>query len=50
VFGFLFWGFGIWWVIMAIAMTLHYIKRMKLPLFMWFLASIFISDPKLDWL
>jgi len=20
------------------------------PLFMWFLASIFISDPKLDWL
>jgi C4-dicarboxylate transporter/malic acid transport protein len=30
VFGFLFWGFGIWWVIMAIAMTLHYQRKLKL--------------------
>ena len=41
VFGFLFWGFGIWWVIMAIAMTLHYIKRMKLPYAMSWWAFTF---------
>ncbi|OPY92812.1 MAG: putative membrane protein [Syntrophaceae bacterium PtaU1.Bin231] len=31
VFGLLFWGFGIWWVIMAIAMTLYYMRTTKLP-------------------
>lgn len=31
LFGFLFWGFGIWWVVMAIAMTIYYIRTMKLP-------------------
>jgi len=41
VFGFLFWGFGIWWVIMAIAMTIHYIKRLKLPYAMSWWAFTF---------
>ena len=41
VFGFLFWGFGIWWVIMAIVMTLHYIKRLKLPYAMSWWAFTF---------
>ena len=31
VFSLIFWGFGIWWVIMAIMMTIHYIKTLKLP-------------------
>ena len=31
VFGLIFWGFGIWWVLMAIFMTIHYIKRLELP-------------------
>jgi len=41
VFGFLLWGFGIWWVIMAIIMTLHYIKRLKLPYAMSWWAFTF---------
>ena len=43
LFGFLFWGFGIWWVIMAIVMTLHYIniKRLKLPYAMSWWAFTF---------
>ncbi|MCD6474395.1 MAG: C4-dicarboxylate ABC transporter, partial [Thermoplasmata archaeon] len=41
VFGFLFWGFGIWWVIIAITMTLHYIKRLKLPYAMSWWAFTF---------
>ncbi len=31
IFGFLFWGFGIWWIIMAIVLTIHYIRKLKLP-------------------
>ena len=31
VFGLIFWGFGIWWTVMAIAMTLYYMRKMKLP-------------------
>jgi len=31
VFGFIFWGFGIWWVLMAITMTLYYIRKTRLP-------------------
>jgi len=31
VFGMLFWGFGIWWVLMAVVMTLYYIKEYHLP-------------------
>jgi len=30
-FGFLFWGFGIWWVIIAIVMTIYYIRKVNLP-------------------
>ncbi len=41
VFGFLFWGFGIWWVIIAIVMTIHYIKRLKLPYAMSWWAFTF---------
>ncbi len=41
VFGFLFWGFGIWWIIMAIAMTIHYIKKLKLPYAMSWWAFTF---------
>jgi len=31
VFGLIFWAFGIWWVLIAIALTLHYIRRISLP-------------------
>jgi len=31
VFGLLFWGFGIWWVAMALVMTVHYLRRLSLP-------------------
>ncbi len=41
VLAFLFWGFGIWWVIMAIVLTLHYIKRLKLPYAMSWWAFTF---------
>ncbi len=41
IFGFLFWGFGIWWVIMAMVLTLHYIKRLKLPYAMSWWALTF---------
>ncbi|MCD6547169.1 MAG: C4-dicarboxylate ABC transporter [Nanoarchaeota archaeon] len=41
IFGLLFWGFGIWWVVMAIAMTLHYLKKLKLPYAMSWWAFTF---------
>ncbi len=41
VFGFLFWGFGIWWIIMAIALTFYYIKKLKLPYAMSWWAFTF---------
>jgi len=31
VFGLIFWGFGIWWVLMALMMTFHYRKKLGLP-------------------
>jgi len=31
VFGLIFWGFGIWWVLMALMMTLYYRKKSGLP-------------------
>jgi len=40
-FGLIFWGFGIWWVIMAIFLTLHYIKNLKLPYAMSWWAFTF---------
>ncbi len=39
--GFIFWGFGIWWVIMAIVMILHYIKNIGLPYAMSWWAFTF---------
>ena len=41
IFGFLFWGFGIWWVMMAIVLTIHYIKRLNLPYAMSWWAFTF---------
>ncbi len=41
VFGLLLWGFGIWWVIMALIMTLHYIRKIKLPYAMSWWAFTF---------
>lgn len=40
-FGFLLWGFGIWWFIMAVILTLHYIKKLKLPYAMSWWAFTF---------
>jgi C4-dicarboxylate transporter/malic acid transport protein len=41
VFGLIFWGFGIWWVGMAIFITLHYIRKLKLPYAMSWWAFTF---------
>ncbi|NPA62655.1 MAG: C4-dicarboxylate ABC transporter [Methanococci archaeon] len=41
IFSFLFWGFGLWWTIMAIIMTIYYIKNLKLPYGMPWWAFIF---------
>ena len=42
VFGFLFWGLGIWWIVMAILITLlYYIMKVKLPYALSWLAFIF---------
>ena len=31
ILGLIFWGFGIWWVLMAITMTIYYIRNIQLP-------------------
>ncbi len=31
LFAVFFWSFGIWWLVMAIALTIHYIKNLSLP-------------------
>jgi len=41
VFGLIFWGFGIWWVFIAILMTLHYLKKLQLPYAMSWWAFTF---------
>ncbi|GAB6148127.1 TDT family transporter [Stetteria hydrogenophila] len=41
VFALMFWGFGIWWFIMAIMMTFYYIKRVGLPYAMSWWAFTF---------
>lgn len=40
-FGLLFWGFGVWWLAMAVIMTLHYIRRLNLPYSLAWWAFIF---------
>lgn len=40
-FGFLFWGIGIWWTLIAILMTLFYIIKPGLPFFMSWWAFTF---------
>ncbi|AEC52835.1 C4-dicarboxylate transporter, putative [Pyrococcus sp. NA2] len=40
-FGLVFWGFGIWWLTMAILMTLYYIRRLNLPYSLAWWAFIF---------
>jgi len=39
--GLIYWGFGIWWLIMAIFLTLHYIRNLKLPYAMSWWAFTF---------
>jgi C4-dicarboxylate transporter/malic acid transport protein len=41
VFGFLFWGYGVWWMIIAIITTLIYIKKLKLTYSMSWWAFTF---------
>lgn len=41
VFGLLLWGFGIWWLLMAILMTLHYLRKLNLPYSLAWWAFIF---------
>jgi tellurite resistance protein TehA-like permease len=40
-FSLIFWGFGIWWFIMSLIMTFHYIGRKTLPYAMSWWAFIF---------
>ncbi len=41
VMGFLLWTFGIWWLFMAIGLTLHYLRKLQLPYAMTWWAFIF---------
>ena len=41
LFSLIFWAFGIWWLIISIIMTIHYIKRVSLPYAMSWWAFIF---------
>ena len=41
IFSLIFWGFGLWWSLMAIIMTLYYVKKLKLPYAMSWWAFIF---------
>ncbi|NJE01674.1 tellurite-resistance/dicarboxylate transporter [Thermococcus sp. JdF3] len=40
-FGLLFWGFGVWWFVMAVILTLHYIRKLNLPYSLAWWAFIF---------
>ncbi|NJD99044.1 C4-dicarboxylate ABC transporter [Thermococcus sp. LS1] len=40
-FGLFFWGFGVWWFIMAVLLTLHYIRKLNLPYSLAWWAFIF---------
>jgi C4-dicarboxylate transporter/malic acid transport protein len=39
--GAILWGFGVWWFIMAVVLTLHYIRRLGLPYSLAWWAFIF---------
>jgi C4-dicarboxylate transporter/malic acid transport protein len=41
IFALIFWGFGLWWLVMAIIMTLRYIKKRELNYSMSWWAFIF---------
>ncbi len=41
ILGSFFWVFGLWWVVMSIIMTLHYIKKIKFPYTMAWWALTF---------
>ncbi len=41
VLAFLLWGFGIWWLFLALGLTTHYIRRLNLPYSMGWWAFIF---------
>ena len=41
VFGLLFWGFGVWWFVMAAILTLHYVRKLNLPYSLAWWAFIF---------
>ena len=41
VFGLLFWGFGVWWFVMAVILTLHYVRKLNLPYSLAWWAFIF---------
>ena len=41
VMGFLLWTFGIWWLFIAIGLTVHYLRRLQLPYAMTWWAFIF---------
>ncbi|WP_457742736.1 tellurite-resistance/dicarboxylate transporter [Thermococcus sp.] len=40
-FGLIFWGFGVWWFVMAVILTLHYIRKLNLPYSLAWWAFIF---------
>ncbi|AEX84476.1 C4-dicarboxylate transporter/malic acid transport protein [Marinitoga piezophila KA3] len=40
-FSFLLWGYGIWWLLMAISLTIYYSKKMKIPFTLSWFAFIF---------
>jgi len=41
IFAFFLWGLGFWWLVMAVALTLHYIRNMSLPYSLSWWAFIF---------
>ncbi len=41
IFAFFLWGLGFWWFIMALALTLHYVRKLSLPYSLAWWAFIF---------
>ena len=40
-FGLILWGFGVWWFVMAVILTFHYIRKLNLPYSLAWWAFIF---------